>query len=30
MRVKLIGVSDAACKYESMPRRTMASAHECG
>src|SRR5205814_10604306 len=30
MRVKLIGVSDAACKCESMPRRTMPSAHESG
>ena len=30
MRVKLIGVSNAACKCESMPRRTMASAHESG
>src|SRR5204863_6441148 len=30
MRVKLIGVSDAACKCASMPRRTMASAHESG
>src|SRR6476620_1532432 len=30
MRVKLIGVSNAACKSESMPPRTTASARESG